>query len=282
LEERQSREGKSHLLLALPALIFLTVFFVYPMLSVFFRSLAGAQGISLEHYAHVVGDPVYLRIFLITVWIAALITAISLALAYPLAYAIATAGQRVSKVLMTVVLVPFLTDTLVRTYAWMVILGPNGLLNNFLVWIGLSSVRLLYNTYGILIGMTYVLLPYMILTLYSVMKGIDRDLLQAARSLGASDWQAFRRVFLPLSLPGVVGGALLVFVLALGSFVTPRLLGGARDQMATMVIVQYVDVSVNWAFASALTMVLLAVILLGFLVFDRIVGLKTVFEARQS
>ncbi len=128
--------------------------------------------------------------------------------------------------------------------------------------------------------MTYALLPYMVLTLYSVMRGIDRGLLRAARNLGASGGRAFRHVFLPLSLPGVVGGSLLVFVLAVGYFITPRLLGGARDQMIAMVIEQQVELGMNWSFASALAILLLILTALGFVLYDRAVGLKSLFESR--
>jgi len=132
----------------------------------------------------------------------------------------------------------------------------------------------------VLIGMTYALLPYMVLTLFSVMRGIDRNLLQAAYNLGAGDWQVFRRVFLPLSLPGVVGGALLVFILALGYFITPRLMGGDADQMVAMVIENQVENALNWSFAAAMAVVLLIVTLLGFVLYNRLVGLRTLFESK--
>lgn len=264
----------------IPALGFLGVFFVYPMLDILFRSLGGAGRLSLEQYRYVLAHPIYLRIFWITFHIAFTTTVLALVLGYPLAYVLASARGPAATALMACVLVPFFTAILVRTYAWMVILGANGLLNQGLRALGLGPVTLLYNRYGVLIGMTYALLPYMVLTLYSVMRGIDRHFLQAARSLGAGDWQVFRRVFLPLSLPGVAGGSLLVFVLALGYFITPRLLGGTQEQMIAMVIEQQVELALNWHLASALAIALLAVTIGGFVLYDRLMGLRSLFESK--
>lgn len=269
-----------HLFLLVPALGFLAVFFAYPMLDIVLRSLAGGRGVSLTQYQWVMAHPAYLRVFWITFQIAFTTTALVLILGYPLAAALASARGTAAAVLMACVLIPFFTNILVRTYAWMVILGPEGLLNQALRTLGAGPVVLLYNRYGVLIGMTYALLPYMVLTLYSVMRGIDRQLLQAARSLGAEDWQLFRRVFLPLSLPGIAGGSMLVFVLGLGYFITPRLLGGMREQMIAMVIDQQVELTLNWNLASALAIMLLAITIAGFVLYDRLLGLKSLMESK--
>jgi putative spermidine/putrescine transport system permease protein len=258
------------------------VFFAYPMVDIVVRSLSGPGGATLAHYREVVDHPIYLRVFLITFEIALSVTVLTLLIGYPLAYLLSGTSGAVATVIMSCVLLAYLTNILVRTYAWMLILGPNGVLGAALRWLGLSPVALLYNRYGVLIGMTYALLPYMVLTLYSVMRGIDRSYVLAARNLGASDWRAFRHVFLPMSLPGVVGGALLVFVLAVGYFITPRLLGGARDQMIAMVIEQQVELGMNWGFASALAIILLAFTTLGFLLYDRLVGLRSLFESKLT
>jgi len=177
---------------------------------------------------------------------------------------------------------PFFTSIIVRTYAWMVLLGRNGIVNQYLTAVGLTDkpLALLYNQGGVLIGMTYVLLPYMVLTVYSVMLGIDPGLIRAAHSLGASRLQAFRRVFLPLSLPGIAGGTLLVFILSLGFFITPALMGGPSDVMIAMLIEREVEITLNWSFASALAVVLLALTLVGFLGYNRIVRLERIFEGR--
>jgi len=266
--------------LLLPALLFLAALFAYPMVDIVWRSFAGAGGISLAHYGQVVAHPVYLRVFEITFEIALTVTVIALILGYPVAYFLAHASKRVAHVIMACVLLSLFTNILVRTYAWMIILGPEGVLNQMLHLAGLGGANLLFNRYGVLIGMVYALLPYMVLTLYSVMQGIDRSYLRAARNLGASDWKAFWHVFLPMSLPGVVGGALLVFILAVGYFITPRLLGGPRDQMIAMVIEEQVELGVDWGFASALAIILLLLTTAGFILYDRVVGLKTLLESK--
>jgi putative spermidine/putrescine transport system permease protein len=261
-------------------MIFLAMFFAYPMLDILARSLTAASGWSLSHYAHIVEHPVYLRVFQITFEIAFTVTMVTLVLGYPLAYALATSGTLVASAIMAVIVLSLFTNILVRTYAWMIILGPEGVINQLLHYHGMGSIHLLYNRWGVLIGMTYALLPYMVLTLYSVMRGIDPRYVQAARSLGASDRRAFWHVFLPLSLPGVVGGSLLVFILAVGYFITPRLLGGAGDQMIAMVIEQHVELGADWGFAAALAVVLLVLTICGFLLYDRLVGLKSFFESK--
>jgi putative spermidine/putrescine transport system permease protein len=164
----------------------------------------------------------------------------------------------------------------------MVLLGRNGIVNQYLIALGLTDkpLALLYNQAGVVIGMSYVLLPYMVLTVYSVMRGIDPGLVRAAHSLGASRFQAFRRVFLPLSLPGIAGGTLLVFILSLGFFITPALMGGPGDVMIAMLIEREVEITLNWSFASALAVVLLALTLVGFLGYNRIVRLERIFEGR--
>jgi putative spermidine/putrescine transport system permease protein len=278
--ERLRRWGTA--LLLLPALGFLAVFFVYPMLGILVRSFTGSHGFTLANYVSAVTDPIYPRIFWLTFQIALTVTVATLFLAYPLAYTLSTVSGRLAGVLMALVLVPFFTDLLVRMFSWMVILGRDGLVNLLLSKAGIPPVQLLYNRAGVLIGMTYALLPYMVLTLYSVMRGIDRSLLQAAGNLGANEWQAFRRVFLPLSLPGVFGGSLLVFVLALGYFVTPRLMGGPHDQMISMVIENQVEMALDVRFASSLAVLLLALTIAGFILYDRIVGLRSLFETKGS
>lgn len=267
-------------LLLLPTLLFLAVFFAYPMIDIVVRSFAGPNGFTLAQYTQVIKHPVYLRVFLITFEISLTVTIVTLLLGYPLAYALVGAGKLVFGAIMGCVLLSLFTDILVRTYAWMLILAPNGVINQLLHSAGFGNAGLLYNRYAVLIGMTYALLPYMVLTLYSVMHGIDHRFLQAARNLGANDWKAFWYVFLPLSLPGIVGGSLLVFILSVGYFITPRLLGGAHDQMIAMVIEQQVELGANWGFAAALAIILLLLTTAGFLIYDRLVGLKLLFESK--
>ncbi len=270
----------SQLVWLLPAAGFLAVFFLYPLAGVVARSLGTPPG--LRHYARVVDQPVYLWVVLNTFKISASVAAICLILGYPLAYVMARVPGRVLRILMIFIVVPYFTGSLVRTYAWMVLLGREGVVNQLLVRSGLAErpLPLMYNRFGVLVGMSYVLLPYMVLALYGVMKGIDPGLVRAARSLGASGVQAFCRVYLPLSLPGIGGGVLLVFILSLGFFITPALMGSSRDTMIAMVIENQVGVVMDWGFASALAMVLLVLTVAGFLLYDRLLGLERLFAAK--
>ena len=270
------------LLLLVPALAFLAVFFAYPMIDILMRSVDGPQGITFEHYARFFERTVYVRVLMITFEIAASVTVLSLVIAYPLAFVLSTAKGKTAAVLMAMVLIPFFTSILVRTYAWIVILGPEGLFNQILGGLGLEATQLLYNRTSVLIGMTYTLLPYMVLTLYSVMRGMDFQLVRAAYSLGASDWSVFRRIYLPHTMPGVVGGSLLVFILATGYYITPRLMGGDKDQMMATIIEYQMDLLLNWNFASALATILLIVTLAGFALYAWSVGLRMLFESRVA
>jgi putative spermidine/putrescine transport system permease protein len=279
----ERREARRYLLVLLPAVLVLLALFVYPLLGIADRSVYKPRvGYTLDYYAQIWRVPVYLTVIGRTFETSALVTLLCLALGYPLAYLLATLRPRVAQLLMIVVILPFFTSIIVRTYAWMVLLGGNGVVNQYLTWLGLTDapLPLLYNKGGVLIGMTYVLLPYMVLTVYSVMRGIEPAFIRAAHSLGASRWQAFRKVFLPLSLPGIAGGTLLVFILSLGFFITPALMGGPSDVMIAMLIEREVEFTLNWSFASALAVILLALTLIGFVGYNRIVRLERVFEAR--
>jgi putative spermidine/putrescine transport system permease protein len=279
----ERREARRYLLLLVPAVLVLLTLFVYPLLGIADRSVYKPRvGYTLDYYAQIWRVPVYLTVIWRTFQTSAVVTLLCLALGYPLAYVLATLRPRVAQLLMIVVILPFFTSIIVRTYAWMVLLGRNGVVNQYLTWLGLADapLPLLYNKGGVLVGMTYVLLPYMVLTVYSVMRGIDPAFIRAAHSLGASRWQAFRKVFLPLSLPGIAGGTLLVFILSLGFFITPALMGGPSDVMIAMLIEREVEFTLNWSFASALAVILLALTLIGFVGYNRIVRLERVFEAR--
>ncbi len=280
----ERRDAVRHLLILLPAILVLLALFVYPLLGLVDRSVyKRGAGYTLEFYGQIWRVPVYLQVIGRTFRTSALVTLICLALGYPLAYLLATLRPRVGRLLLIVVILPFFTSIIVRTYAWMVLLGRNGVVNQYLAWLGITEapLALLYNQGGVLIGMTYVLLPYMVLTVYSVMRGIEPGFIRAAHSLGASRWQAFRRVFLPLSLPGIAGGTLLVFILSLGFFITPALMGGPSDVMIAMLIEREVEFTLNWSFASALAVILLVLTLIGFVGYNRIVRLDRIFEARS-
>lgn len=274
-ESLAERDGLRNLLLLLPTLLFLIVLFLVPIGAMLKLSLFD-PGLTPKHYVELASVTVYLKVLLITFETAALVTVLCLLLGYPVAYLMASVPQRFASVLILLVIVPFWISVLVRTYAWMVMLGRHGLLNTLLLALGLvdAPIGLMHNFFAVLVGMTHVLLPFMILPMYSVMKNIDRDLLKAAENLGADRWRAFRRVFLPLSLPGVAGGCALVGVSALGFFITPALLGGPRDVMISMLIERHVNDLTNWGFGSALAVVLLLVTGLALLAFRRFFGVE--------
>jgi len=278
----ERREQWRHLALLLPALFALAALFVYPLLGILFRSIHKTS-YTLEFYRQVFRTPVYLTVIGLTFRTATIVTLLCLALGYPLAYVLATVRPRLARVLVIVVVLPFFTSIIVRTYAWMVLLGRNGIVNQYLIALGLAPapLPLLYNAAGVVIGMTYVLLPLMVLTIWSVMRGIDPALVRAAHSLGASPAQAFRRIYLPLSAPGIAGGTLLVFLLSLGFFITPALMGGPSDVMIAMLIEREVEFTLNWSFASTLAVVLLVLTLAGFVVYNRLVRLERLFEGRS-
>ena len=247
--------------LALPALALFCLFFAVPVARLLGLSVEGG---SAEWFAKALGTQVYRDVFALTFAIALGVTAIALLLGYPVAYFLATTtpGWRAFGFLM--VLLPLWTSILVRTYAWMVLLGRNGVVNKVLLGWGVIErpLPLMYNISGVLIGMVHVLLPYMVLPLYSALRRMDPNLMQAASGLGAGGWLVFWRVVLPLTAGGVAAGTVLVFVLSLGFFITPALLGGGRVVMIGVLIQQQASELLDWNFAAALSALLLAATLL--------------------
>lgn len=219
-------------------------------------------------------ESIYVAAFERTFWISATVTLLCLLLGYPVAYLLATLPPRQSNRLMILVIVPFWTSLLVRTTAWYVLLQPSGVVNNLLAWAGLTSepVPLVFNRAGVLIGMTHILLPFMILAIYSVMKGISPVYMRAAKSLGAHPIVAFRRIYLPQTLPGVGAGCFLVFVLALGYYITPALLGGAGDEMISQLIAIQTNQQLNWGLAGALSAYLVLFTVIFYFIFNKLVG----------
>ncbi len=218
---------------------------------------------------------IYLNVLGRTLWISALVTLFCLILGYPLAYLLASLPERWANPLLILVLLPFWTSLLVRTAAWIVLLQREGVINDFLVRMGLlrEPLALVFNRTGVLVAMTHVLLPFMVLPLYSVMRGIPPALGRAALSLGATPWRTFRSVFLPLSMPGVGAGCLLVFILALGYYITPALVGGAADQMIAYFVAFFTLQTVNWGMAASLASLLLVATLLLYWLYARLVGI---------
>lgn len=270
--------------LLLPALLLLLILFVYPIVRLLVTSVYDQGTFTLEHYQRIARVDVYLRVMRTTFTIALQVTAICLILGYPLAYFLSTLQARTARLLLILVLIPFWTSILVRTYAWMVLLQRQGVINRWLIELGLidEPLRMMYNRIGVLVGMVHVLLPFMVLPAFAVMRGIDRDLIRAAQNLGATPPQAFLRIFLPLSLPGVAAGSLLVFILALGFFITPALMGGRTDIMIAQLMEDQIRTQLNFPFAAALGTVLLAVTLVIFVIYNRLLGLDKIFGGDVS
>jgi putative spermidine/putrescine transport system permease protein len=263
------------LLPLVPALVFLAVFFLHPLVRMMALSFDAPEG-PLAYYTSIVASPVYMTVLALTFKTALGVTLLCVLFGVPTAYLLANLEGTWRNVLLMAVALPFLTSILIRTYAWMAILGRNGVVNQLLQAVGLTSapMRLMHNELGVYVGMVHVLLPFMILPAYSVMSGIDRRLLHAAQSLGASPRKALVSVFLPLALPGIASGALLVFLIAIGFYITPALLGGPKQVMISNLIEVQVMELLNWGFGSALAFVLLAATVVLMVLFDRFLGLE--------
>jgi len=263
------------LLPLVPALVFLAVFFLHPLVRMMALSFDAPEG-PLAYYTSIVASPVYMTVLALTFKTALGVTLLCVLFGVPTAYLLANLEGTWRNVLLMAVALPFLTSILIRTYAWMAILGRNGVVNQLLQAVGLTSapIRLMHNELGVYVGMVHVLLPFMILPAYSVMSGIDRRLLHAAQSLGASPRKALVSVFLPLALPGIASGALLVFLIAIGFYITPALLGGPKQVMISNLIEVQVMELLNWGFGSALAFVLLAATVVLMVLFDRFLGLE--------
>jgi putative spermidine/putrescine transport system permease protein len=219
-------------------------------------------------------EPIYIDAFLRTFSIAAQVCFLCLILGFPVAMLLAHAPERWSRIALILVLVPLWTSLLVRTTAWIVILQNEGILNKLLLWLGLlrQPAQLIFNRTGTLVAMTHVLLPFMILPVYSVLRAIPSGYLRAALSLGATPFTAFRRVYLPLAAPGISGGALLVFILAIGYYITPALVGGSRDQMISWFVAFQTGTMLNWSLAAALASLLLIAVAALYAVYLRLAG----------
>jgi putative spermidine/putrescine transport system permease protein len=220
---------------------------------------------------------IYILLFERTFILSAVITALTLILGYPIAHLLATLPLRTSNLLMIFVLLPFWTSLLVRTTSWIVLLQQQGVVNSTLVATGIigdeSRISMIYNQAGTIIAMTHILLPFMVLPLYSVMRPIPPSYVRAARSLGASSWKAFRSIYFPLTIPGIAAGGLLVFILAVGYYITPALVGGASGQLISNLIAYHMTDSLNWSLAAALAAILLAAVLVLYWLYDRLIGI---------
>jgi putative spermidine/putrescine transport system permease protein len=274
--------------LTIPVLVFLLVCFLAPLAIMALRSVTdlpkGSEGDALANFRRFFGGEANLRVLGNTFWIAGLSTLGCLVIGYPYAYLMRLATPRWAGFLLIAVLVPFWSSLLVRTYAWQVILRDTGLINSTLQGWGLidQPLDLYQTTTGVLLGMTQILLPFMVLPLFTTMARIDPELTKAAANLGASPTRAFLRVFLPLSIPGVLAGSLLVFVLALGFYITPALLGSPKDTMLSAFIATRVQQQLDWGLASAMAMVLIAVTLIVLFLASRVIRVRDVFGALDA
>lgn len=273
------------LLPVVPVVAFLLVLFVFPVGQLLWLSFVDSAGEpSLTHYARLFSTSTYVRVLGVTFEIALWTTVISVVAGYPLAYLIATTGSGVRGVLILFVLVPFWTSFLVRTFAWLVLLGRNGAINDWMTSLGLTDgpLPLIYNRAGVLIGMVHALMPVAVLTMVTVMRTIDPALSGAAGTLGARGSQAFWRIYLPLSMPGVAAGALLVFVLSLGFFITPALLGSGREILIAQVIIEQIEQMLNWGFGGAVSVLFLAATLAVIYLYEKVFGRPVALHAAAS
>jgi ABC-type spermidine/putrescine transport system permease subunit I len=266
------------LLLLLPALVMLGLIFALPLAWFFIRTLlVDTRPSALPELiaATLASRPMQIAL-VTTLWISLLVTSVTLVLGYPIAFYLANRGGLRFSLVIFCVIVPYFTSIIVRTYAWMVLLGRNGVVNQLLIGTGIVTqpLALLYNVIGVVIGMTYVLLPYMVLTLYAAMKGIDSSLLRAARGLGANRLYVFRRVYLPLSWHGIVSGALIVLILSIGFFITPALMGGPGDVTVAMLVERAIEILIDWPSAAVMSFVLLIATLALYSVYGRLTDIR--------
>jgi len=275
----RSREGA----LVLPALLFYLLVYVYPLARIAGWSLFDPD-FTLKFYREALAEPAYFKALRNTLEISVLVTLIALALGYPLAYLMTTTSARARRVLTVLILIPFWTSVLVRTFAWLVILGQNGLVNRSLVALGWFDAphKLLFNMFGVQVGMVQVLLPFMVFPLYGVMSRIDMNIVRVARSLGAGPYKVFVHVFLPLSLPGVAAGCILVFLLAIGFYVTPALLGGPGQITLATMIDMMITTFLNFGFAATLGIILLVVVAGIFALVSAVMGVNRIVGGESA
>ncbi|MEH2519388.1 putative spermidine/putrescine transport system permease protein [Bradyrhizobium sp. AZCC 1610] len=277
----QRREQRLMLALALPALLVILLLVVLPVGWLAWQSVYH-NGFTLENYRRIWSEDIYWRSFALTFEISLLVTLLALLLGYPIAYAASIAPKRWGIIILALVVLPFWTSVLVRAYAWLALLQRTGVINQLLRQLGVidEPLALVHNSFGTIVATLHILLPFMVLPLYATMQQIPRDLMQAGASLGAGPMLTFWRIFLPLSLPGVLAGSTLVFVLTLGFYITPELLGGGRTIMISMLVSRNVELYDQWGAASAVGVVLLVAVgavffaVSRFIPLDRVLGQK--------
>lgn len=246
------------LLMLMPAMLLLAAFFVVPTLQLVGLSFEGSSG-PLTHYSRIFERPVYVQVLQRTFLTSALTAVLCVLIGYPVAYRLVTGSNRTRLILLAMILVPFWTNLLVLCYGWLIVLNPQGAVNTLLLDIGLiaSPLPMSGSLFAVLVGMVQTMLPYLILPVAANMARIDTRVLQAARSLGAPPLQVFLRAYLPMTMPGVMAGALLVFIMSIGFFIIPAILGGTRDIFIAQLIEMNINRVLNWGFAAALSTIVL-------------------------
>lgn len=252
---------KAIIKLALPATLLLILFFIIPTLYIIAKVI---KDDGMKYFIKFFLDDYYRGILLSTLITAFKVTFFTLILGYPTAYYLSRTTSKYKNILLIATILPFLVSALVRAYGWVVILGDTGIINQIFQSIGLidKPIKILYTMNGVVIGLVHLLIPYMILSIATVMQNIAPNIEAASHSLGANSWQTFRKVVFPLSLPGVITGSILVFTVSMTAFVTPKLLGGPRIKLMSTMVFQEVQVTFNWGMASAISFILLGTILL--------------------
>ncbi|WP_443638067.1 ABC transporter permease [Candidatus Njordibacter sp. Uisw_058] len=279
LKTYASKERRALLGLTSPALLVILIVMVIPVGWLFYLSFIGSDGnFSLEHYQRMLDSKSYARIFLTTFKVSLLTTAICILIGYPLAYFLSQLPARVANICMLSVLLPFWTSLLVRTYSWLVLLQRKGIVNQVGMDFGFwdEPLKLVHNLSGTLVGMVHIMLPFLILPLYASMKSIPQDYIKASSNLGATPTQSFWQIFFPLSMPGLLAGSLIVFILSLGFFVTPAVLGGGKVIMVAMQITNNIELFFDWGAASALGVVLLVMTFVILFVASKLMRLDNV------
>jgi ABC-type spermidine/putrescine transport system permease subunit I len=280
IPEVSSRIPLVHRLTAIPGLrwilvivplFYLVILLYYSIIGILKLSFFDETGFTLKYLHGAFTDPIYLRVLWTTVKTALFVTVTTLLIGYPIAYLLTILrSHKWKRLILGLVIITLWISLLARTFSWVIVLQKHGVINNFLMNIGVINqpLDLLYSFPAVVIGMSHILLPFMILNLYPVMEGIDLQLMQAAQSLGSRPWKAFKQIFLPLSLPGVIAGSLIVFINSLGYFITPALLGGSGNTMLSEFIEININTTFNWHLAAALSFLLLvATFLLLFIAF---------------
>ena len=265
------------LLLSVPALLFLALFFAFPTMLFLWRSVSEPQW-GFGNYAALLGNATYARVLANTFLLAGLVTVLAITIGYPVAWLITIVRQNTARLVLAIVLLSMWTNLLARTYAWLVLLQRSGVVNMLLLRLGVISepLELVNNLTGVVIGMTYIMLPFAVLPLQATLAAIDPTLLQAGAVCGAGPFTVFRRLLLPLSLPGIATATVMIFVMSLGYYITPSLLGGTGNMMVAELIAEQIQSFLNWGLGSAAAVVLLGSALLVYLLFAVLVERRTV------